>query len=56
MGMIRELRLRFRPHFCFTCFDWILPLCNFFRKLGNLVAGFLAVRLSYFAITLLLSR
>jgi hypothetical protein len=27
-----------------------LPFCNFFRRLGNLVAGFLATRLSLFAI------
>ena len=40
-----------RPHFFLACFDWILPFCNFFRRLGNLVAGFLAIRLSFFAIT-----
>lgn len=34
-----------------TCFDWILPFSNFFRKFGNLVAGFLTMRLSFFAIT-----
>jgi len=39
-----------RPHFCLACLDWILPFCNFFRRLGNLVAGFLATRLSLFAI------
>jgi hypothetical protein len=55
MGTIPVSRLRFRPHFFLTCFDWILLLCNFFRKIGNVVAGFLAMRLSFFAITLLLS-
>jgi hypothetical protein len=40
-----------RRHFFLTCFDWILPFCNFFRKFGNLVAGFLTMRLSFFAIT-----
>jgi hypothetical protein len=28
-----------------------LPFCNFFRRLGNLVAGFLAIRLSFLAMT-----
>lgn len=37
-------------HFFFTCLDWILPFCNFFRKFGNLVAGFLGIRLSLLAI------
>ena len=40
-----------RPHFCLACLDWILPFCNFFRRLGNLVAGFLAIRLSFLATT-----
>jgi hypothetical protein len=26
-----------------------LPFCTFFRRLGNLVAGFLAIRLSFLA-------
>jgi hypothetical protein len=40
-----------RPHFFLACLDSILPFCNVFRRLGNLVAGFLAVRLSFFALT-----
>jgi hypothetical protein len=40
-----------RHHFFLACLDWILPFCNFFRRLGNLVAGFLAVRLAFFAMT-----
>jgi hypothetical protein len=40
-----------RGHFLLACLDWILAFCNFFRRLGNLVAGFLAIRLSFFAIT-----
>ena len=34
-----------------TCFAWILPFCNFFCKFGNLVAGFLTMRLSFLAFT-----
>jgi hypothetical protein len=34
-----------------ACLDWILPFSNFFRRLGNFVAGFLGIRLSFFAIT-----
>jgi hypothetical protein len=40
-----------RYYFFFACFDWIFPFCNFLRRLGNLVAGFLGIRLSFFAIT-----
>ena len=39
------------PYFFLTCFDWSLPFCNFFRRFGNLVAGFLVIRLSFFPIT-----
>ena len=40
-----------RGHFFLACLDWILPFCNFFRRLGYLVAGFLAIRLSFLAMT-----
>jgi hypothetical protein len=45
---------RSRPHFLLMCLDRILPFCSFFRRLANFVAGFLAIRLSFFAITGLL--
>ena len=41
------------PHFFLTCFDWILPFCNFFRRFGYFVAGFLAVRLTFLDMTTL---
>ena len=34
-----------RPYFFLTCRDWVLAFCNFLRRLGNLVAGFLAMRM-----------
>lgn len=44
-------RVMGRSHFFLTCFAWVLLFCNFFRRLGNLVAGFLTIRLSFLAIT-----
>ena len=42
-----------RSHFLLTSVDWTFPFCNFFRKLGNLVAGFLTIRRSFFGIACL---
>src|SRR5260370_27923806 len=39
-----------RCHFFLACLDWLLPFCNFLRRLAYLVAGFLAIRLSFFTI------
>jgi len=41
-----------RCYIFFACFDWILPFCNFLRRLGNLVAGLLGIRRSFFPMTL----
>jgi hypothetical protein len=40
-----------RRHYFLPCFERILPFCNFFRKFGDLIAGFLTMRNSFFAIT-----
>src|SRR5262245_29548760 len=37
-----------RCYFFFACLDWLFPFCSFLRRLGNLVAGFLDIRLSFF--------
>lgn len=44
-----------RGHFFLACRDWILSFSIFFRRLGNLVAGFLGIRRSFFAIVSSLS-
>jgi hypothetical protein len=42
-----------RPHFLLSSFDWTFPFSNFLRRLGNLVAGFLTIRRSFFGIACL---
>src|SRR5262245_32980214 len=38
-----------RRHFFPACLGESLPFCSFFRRLGYLVAGFLTIRRSFFA-------
>jgi hypothetical protein len=40
-------------HFRLTSFDWTFPFCTFLRRFGNLVAGFLTIRRSFFGIACL---
>jgi hypothetical protein len=47
----RRLMLVVTSSFFLACLAWILAFCNFFCRLGNLVAGFLTTRFSFLAIT-----